>query len=169
MQVSFRQLTGAFRPLRVKQQIYRVPAPVSSLCGRVASANSSTQAAAIVWRGFASVYSAQTAQTLDQPTDSNAHRSVEVPDEFGTVLRQGVRSTLTFSRPSSAAAHVLDDSQHSIKASSVPAYAWPFLAKLHLAGNGSGSSRPASSVSSMTHSLQVMMSLWWEEQCETCC
>ena len=135
MQLS-RQLTGAFRPLCVKPQFYRLPADLFSLRARVAPASSSTQTAALVWRGVASVYPVQTAQTLDQPTDSNAHLSVEVPDEFGALFRQDVKSTSKVSRSSLASAHILDDSQHLIKASSLPAYAWPFLVKLHLAGNG---------------------------------
>lgn len=130
MQLSIRQLTGAFKPLCVAQQSYRVPAYVSVLTPRVGRLHSITQTPIASWQNFSSFYSAQAAH-VDQPTEALADLS-DLRDEFPTVVSH--ESTSKVSRQSSAFARVLDDSQHSIKASSLPAYAWPFLTKLHLAG-----------------------------------
>ena len=131
MHLKFRQFTGAFRPLCVRQQSYRVSAQFVCSSPGVVPFDSSTPTAHLGWHHhFASLSSAQTAHSLEEFPDANAEASGLQNDLF----RQDVRPSFKASRPSSASTFVLDDSQHWIKASLLPAYAWPFLTKLRLAG-----------------------------------
>lgn len=139
MQISIRQLTGAFRPLCVTQQSYRVPAHVSFLSPSAGRFDLLTQTPPASWQNLSSFCSAQAAH-IGQPTEGVEDLS-DLRDEFPAVVSHDLTSKV--SRQSSASARVLDDSQHSIKASSLPAYAWPFLTKLHLAGDVNGTSRIA--------------------------
>ena len=134
MQFSFIKLTGAFRHLCVRHHSYRVPPLVSCLSPRVAPSDPSPLTASLGrYHCALSFSSARTADILDQPPDANADVS-GLHDEFRALVRHDVKSTSKGSRPSSASTQVLDDSQHWINASLLPAYAWPFLTKLRLAG-----------------------------------
>ena len=134
MQLSFRRLTGAFRPLCVRQQSYRVPAQGSCSSPGVVPFDSLKQTTLLGWHHkFASLSSAQTAHTPDQSPEANAEASGLQDDLFRQYVKPSFKAKA--SRSSSASTLVLDDSQHWIKASLLPAYAWPFLTKLRLAGD----------------------------------
>lgn len=139
MQISIRQLTGAFKPLCVTQQSYRGPPHVSFLSPCIGRLDRLTLTPPASWQNLSSFCSAQAAH-IGQPAEAVEDLS-DLRDEFPAVVSHDLTSKV--SRPSSASARVLDDSQHSIKASSLPAYAWPFLTKLHLAGIVNGTSRIA--------------------------
>ena len=146
---------------------YRVPPLVSCLSPRVAPSDPSPLTASLGrYRCALSFSSARTVDILDQPPDANADVS-GLHDEFRALVRHDVKSTSKGSRPSSASTQVLDDSQHWINASLLPAYAWPFLTKLRLAGKDKAQA-DLHFMSNMNHHVQAMMSLLLEEQCEIC-
>lgn len=179
MQLSVRQITGAFRPLSIRQQSYRVPPCVGSSNALDAPSEASTQIPFTFWRNSVPGFFAQTAHTLtdrpDRPKDADAaDADVAVPkaslSDLENLFKQHVKSVPKGSRPSSASPCVLDDTQHPIKASSLPTYAWPFLTRLRLAGtNQAQQGMMYLRCPSMVEGLQVMMSSSLEEQCETCC
>ena len=133
MQLISRHLTGVFRPLSVRQQSHRVPALFCWLSPRVAPSGPSTQTALLDRHHHLVAFSsAQPVHTPDQPLEADAEVS-GLQDDLRALFRQDFKSTAKSSRPSTSP-HVFDDSQHWIKASLLPAYAWPFLTKLRLAG-----------------------------------
>ncbi|KAL3143733.1 hypothetical protein ABBQ32_003567 [Trebouxia sp. C0010 RCD-2024] len=145
MQFSARQLTGACRPLCFGQQSYRLPDCVSALRALTFPPCSSPQTSSYSAASLNSACTDSTSDRPDLPNEAVAEDEVTARPKAvkrtgrsalsDPVLNRDSKSTAKGARPSSISTHVLDDSQHLVKASSLPDYAWPLLTKLHFAGH----------------------------------
>lgn len=177
MPIRIEKLTGAFRPLCIGQPSHRLPACVSALRVLVSSGPSLHQSS----HSAASFSSREGRKPPDRPeppqeavagdADIAAPKTTQParPSTLSEPLDLSKQDSKSAARPLSASPYVLDDSQHLIKAGSLPGHAWPLLTKLHLAGTEKLGFCYVPSLLSITLPLQVMMSLWLEEQCEICC
>ena len=151
MQGNICRLTYALRSYVTGKQRRRLPASVPSSVALVALHNQPRQTVSVA-RWTIACYSAEASQVTDPfgpqsvrgsleetaAEDAAAHaRRLATAAEFQDIqnLKQSESKALSqISRPLTRHAQVLDDSQHAIKASSIPLYAWQVLIKLRMAG-----------------------------------
>lgn len=151
MQRSICRFSYALNSYVTGQQRRRLPVCVPSSVAPVASHTWPHQAVSFLRRTVI-CYSAEAVQAADPFCPQSVRETLEeiaAEDAAATARRLAIAAKLPniqnsqqfenkpaskSSRPVTGNAQVLDDSQHTIKASSIPLYAWSTLIKLRMAG-----------------------------------